>query len=362
MNPSQVARILRGEDEQFQTSTRRFRPGRTPYPLPKAPSSAQLESVPLEEFMLRNDVAALLVIKRGQIVAEHYRLGNDETTKWKSFSIGKAIVSTLVGAALKEGSVGSLEDPVSSYIAELKGTAYEETSIRNLLQMSSGVKYSEDPFDENSELNRIQRCVREQKAGGILDIMRGLERIAPPGSRFSYHTGETHLLGMVVSAATGRTLSDYLAAKIWSSFGMEHDGDWVLESENGQEFGGGSVSMTLRDYGRFALFFLNGGEQVLPPGWKSEATHPRPDSPQVQYGAILPNDPVGYGYLWWCLPARSEQLQHKAPFFGQGIFGQFLYVDPATEVIVVVWSAWPQPHGRRAREVRSFLEAVSSGD
>ncbi len=187
-----------------------------------------------------------------------------------------------------------------------------------------------------------------------------MPRAAPPGTLFNYNTGETHLIGLIVSAATHKNLSDYLSEKIWSRFGMESDGYWTLESQGGVEMAGGSLGMTLRDYGRFGEFILGGGvaggEHILPAGWVAEASQPRSDSPQVAFGKLEPDDPEGYGYQWWVLPHVAP---HVGAFQAEGIFGQFIYINPRSQMVAVVWSAWPQAwNDKNAIETIGFLGGV----
>ena len=344
--PAQQPPSYRNIDKLFATRT--FKRGSKAYPLPAAqpltavPYRIGGKTLGLDDFMRRNRVGGLLVLKDGHIRLERYALGNSETSRWTSFSVGKSIVSTLVGAAVKDGAIASIEDPVVKYLPQLRGSAYEGVTVRNLLQMSSGVKWNEDYTQMGSDIGSMLKCTEDKKPGCITEFMSKLPRAAPPGSVFNYNSGETHLLGLIVSAATHEHLADYLSEKLWSRFGMETDGYWLLESPNGAEMAAGSLSMTLRDYGRFGEFIRTGGaaggEPVLPPGWIAEATQPRTDSPQVGFGKLEPNDPTGYGYLWWVLPHRAP---HSGAFMAEGIFGQYIYINPAAHLVIVQWSAWP---------------------
>jgi CubicO group peptidase (beta-lactamase class C family) len=166
--------------------------------------------------------------------------------------------------------------------------------------------------------------------------MASLPRAAPPGTRFNYSTGETHVVGALLRAAVGRPLADYLSERIWSRLGMESDATWWLESPGGLEVGGSGLSATLRDYGRFGLFMLNGGhaggEQILPEGWVEEAGRPKRIGDQL----------VDYGYLTWPVPASEDPI-HAGAYEAVGIFGQHLYVNPAEQVVIVVWGASSKP-------------------
>ena len=348
-----------------------FGRGATVFPLPKSasplsPIRYQIvgRALGIDSFLVRNHVAGLLILKDGKILDERYRLGNDASTKWISFSVGKSFVSTLVGAAVQDGAITSIEDPLTKYLPALTGSAYEGVTIRQAMQLASGVKYNEDYLDRGADIAKVTQCLNDRVPGCILNVMKGLPRASPAGTVYNYNTGETHLVGLVVQAATGKTLSDYLSEKIWKPFGMESDGYWQLESDGGQEFAGAGVNATLRDYGRFGQFILGGGtaagKPVLPAGWVAEASHPRADSPANGYGKLYPDYPLGYGYFWWSYPKGPVALpNHEGAFEGEGIFGQILYLNPAERMVVVIWSAWPEPDAApRWAESRAFLAGV----
>jgi CubicO group peptidase (beta-lactamase class C family) len=351
-------------------ATRTIKRGPKAYVLPKSDRSlavtyqADGRSLGIGDFMSRNDVTGLLIIKDGKIVIEKYASGNTGTTKWPSWSVAKSVTSTLVGAAIRDGFISSVEDAITKFLPQLKGSAYDGTTIRNLLQMSSGVKFSEDYEDRNSDFSRLMQCYYNQKAGCVLDLVKTIPRDVAPGTKFHYATLDTTVVGDVVMAATHQTLAGYLSDKIWSPFGMENDAIWVLESKNGQEFGGVLIGATLRDYGRFGQFILNGGKaggkQVLPDHWIEEATHPRLDSPQVNYGQLEPDWPDGYGYSWWLYPPgqKSSPNQEEA-FEAEGIFGQYIYINPKEKVVGVFWCTWPESWVvEKGLEVDNFLDAV----
>ena len=363
--PDEQPGSFRNTDKLF--ASRLFKHGSIVFALP--PAAKPLTAVPYEvagkkfgidEFMTRNRVSGLLILDHGHIALERYGLGNTASSRWTSFSVGKSFVSTLVGAAVADGSIHSIEDPITHYLPALKGSAYDGVSVRNMLQMSSGVKWNEDYRQHESDIGKLLACVAAKTPGCIIGFMSKLPRAAAPGTVFNYNTGETHLLGLAVSAATGKHLSDYLSDKIWSRFGMESDGYWSLESTHGAEMAGGSLSMTLRDYGRFGQFILCGGvadgQQVLPKGWLAEASQPRADSPQVGFGKLEPGDPLGYGYQWWVLP---HSPLHVGAFEAEGIFGQFIYINPKRQLVAVVWSAWPEAWiVNNSIETHTFLSAA----
>lgn len=298
----------------------------------------------VDDYMQRNRTAGLLILKGGAVALERYGMGNTETSRWTSWSVAKSVTSTLVGAALKDGHIASLDDPVTRYVTALKGSAYEQNTIRELLRMTSGVRWIETySATGDSDTARLREAYGSGKSGSVMELMRTRPRAAAPGSVFNYSTGESDVLGAVVAAATGTTLSDYFSRKVWAPFGMEADGYWRLDSEGGLELGGSNFSATLRDYGRFGLFFSRegvvNGTAVLPLGWRALASHP--DSPVTNYGALYEGYPLGYGYQWWGFPGKDTTIPAQdRPFTAQGIYGQFIYIDPKEDVVAVVWSAW----------------------
>lgn len=278
------------------------------------------ESFTLEDYMVKNHTSGLLVIKNGELLLERYGMGNDEETLWISFSVSKSVTSMLLGAAIQEGYIESVDDPVSDYLPRLRGSSYDAVRIRDVLQMASGVEWNEDYTDLNSD-------VATYPSDKVIDIQRYLgtkPRVAPPGEVFNYSTAETDLVGAIVRAAVGNNLATYLENKMWKPFGMEFDANWGTHSDEG-ELGGCCMNITLRDYGRIGLFALNegvlpDGTQVLPTGWMAESSTPSRGN-------------SGYGYLWW--------LNNDETYRAQGIFGQGIYVKPESDLVIVVLSAWP---------------------
>src|SRR5262249_13519487 len=204
-----------------------------------------------------------------------YGLGRKPEDRWVSFSVTKAITSTLVGAAIRDGKIKSLDDAVTLYIPELKGSAYDGVSIRQLLTMSSGVKWNEDYTDPNSDVALAGAGTLDTGVNPTVGYMRRLPREKEPGSTFHYNTGETNLVGILVSNAVGKSLSEYLSDKIWKAYGMERDAVWMVDVAN-HERGGCCLAMTLGDYARFGQFILEGGKAsgraVVPEGGVRQAT------------------------------------------------------------------------------------------
>jgi len=281
----------------------------------------------LSAFMASEKTAGILVLQDGRVRLESYGLGYGPNGRWTSFSVAKSVTSTLVGAAVKDGAIKSLDDAVTRYIPGLRGSAYDQVSVRQLLTMTSGVKWNEDYTDPNSDVALLFSTPADPGLDSTVSYMRKLPRESAPGAKWVYKTGETNLIGVLVTSATGKSLSSYLSEKIWKPYGMEQDALWMID-ERGQEAGGCCLSMTLRDYGRVGEFLRTGGigsaGAVLPKGWIAEATR--------QQAAT--DDRFGYGYQWWTEPGGV--------FNGLGIFGQRLHVDPARKLVVVVSSAWPE--------------------
>jgi CubicO group peptidase (beta-lactamase class C family) len=316
------------------------------------------------DHMARRRTAGLLILKDGEIALERYGMGNRPESLWTSFAIATSLTSTLVGAALHDGAIVSLDDPCDFYLPQLIGSAYEGVTIRNLLRMCSGVAWREDA-DANgrSETVRLGRAMVSERPGAILDLMCKLPTAHPQGAVFNYSTGESCLLGAVVAAATGRPLADYCAETIWGPAGMEADGHWQLECEDGLELGGLGVSACLRDVGRFGQLVLEDGEafsgrRVLPPGWRDLAG--QPDSAATAFGLLMPGSPAGYGYQWWSLPgAPYAGGLHAGAFLALGAYGQRIYVNPTERLVAVIQSAWRQPQDSDAElETVMMLRAV----
>ena len=338
--------------------TRKVSRGKNVYPLPVSPTPlTDIEFTTgnrkhdLAEFLSLNRVAGLLVIKDGRIVLEDYELGNTEKSRWVSWSMVKSICSTLVGAALQDGSIASLDDPLTKYMPELAGGAYGKATVRNVLQMSSGVKWDETYTDPKSDRRHMLDLQIAQKPGEIVKFLATLPKAGEPGTVWNYSTGETHMIGALVRAAVKRPLADYLSEKIWSRFGMQDDATWWLESPDGLEVGGSGFSATLRDYGRFGQFVLNGGkigtEAIVPEGWFQEA------GTSKSIGGKL----VDYGYMWWTYGPSAAPV-HQGAFRATGIFGQALYINPREHVVIAMWSARPKPSGAAALNENDFFAGV----
>lgn len=354
--PDIQVNTFRNIDRLF--STRVVKRGSNVYSLPRSANpltsltfSSENKVYDLYDYISLNRISGIVAIKDGEIVYEKYQLGNSERSRWMSMSVVKSMTAILVGAAIHDGYIESIDDPVTDYVSELVGSAYEGVSVRNLLQMASGVRWNETYTDPESDRRRLLEAQIAQEPGGMLRVMSKLPRAAEPGSRWNYSTGETQVVAALVSAATKRPLADYLSEKIWAKFGMEADANWWLESPGGLEVGGSGLSATLRDYARFGLFLLNGGvaggENILPDGWIEDASSPK----------LVDGTHVNYGYMLWPIPDSAGTIHEKA-YEARGIFGQQIYVNPAENVVIAIWSARPKPLGKTSVPDRDFYAAL----
>jgi CubicO group peptidase (beta-lactamase class C family) len=303
-----------------------IRAGGRPRPLPEGPP-LPVESAKIDQFMESQNAAALIVLQDGRIRLERYARGFGPEQRWTSFSVAKSLTSTLVGAALRDRHIGSLDDPVTRYVPELAGSAYDGVTVRHVLTMSSGVRWNEDYADPNSDVARMFAEPPPQGMDVTVAYLRRLPRAAEPGTRWNYNTAETNLIGVILSRAVGRPLARYASEKIWRPYGMEAEAYWQLD-EGGREIAGCCMSARARDYARIGQFILDGGRaggrQVLPDGWVAEATR--------AHHTISPRGD-GYGYQWWTL---------ERGFIARGIFGQSIRIDPERRLVMVTLGAWPR--------------------
>jgi CubicO group peptidase (beta-lactamase class C family) len=296
-----------------------------PRALPKgAPLADEIEAE-LKALMAETNAAGIMVLHDGKVRYEAYGLGLGAEDRWTSFSVAKSFTSTLLGAALKDGAVASLDDPVTQYVPGLAGSVYEGVSVRQLATMTSGVKWNEDYTDPNSDVAQMNRFVVEYGAEAIVAQMKALPREAAPGPKWVYKTGETNLIGVLVENAVGKPLAEYAKAKIIDPAGFEGGLFWMVDPRGGN-IGGCCLSIRLADYARMGQFALEGGAGVVPEGWFAEA-----GKAQVDFGPGAPG--FGYGYQWWADPMGS--------YGAQGIFGQAITLVPDKRLVVAVVSNWP---------------------
>lgn len=272
-------------------------------------------------------VTSLLVMQDGQIRFEEYFLGTTREDRRISWSMAKSYLSALFGILLNEGAIGSLDDPVVQYAPKLKGSAYETATIRNILNMASGVTFDEDYLDPSSDINRMGRVIA---LGGELDDFAASlkDSFASPGETWQYVSIDTHVLGMVIRGATNRSVAGLLDEKILQPLGLERDGYYITDGA-GVAFVLGGLNFTTRDYARFGQMILQGGvgngHQLVPADWINESTWPS-----------APTEPgkIGYGYQWW-IPVGA----HEGEFLARGVYGQYMYFDQPRGVLIVTTGA-----------------------
>ncbi|MFE4536585.1 serine hydrolase domain-containing protein [Streptomyces scopuliridis] len=315
----------------------------------------------VEALLTETDTAALLVLKDGEIRFEGYWLTGGPEVPWLSMSVAKSFVSALVGIALDEGHIPSIDTPVSDIIPVDSGSAYDGVSVRDVLHMSSGARWNEDYSDPNSEVHRLGRAL---SPGGSIDaFVASMEREHEPGTISHYNSADTQVLGALVSRATGRTLADYMTEKLVEPLGMTSPGHWLIDS-SGTELSFNGLNLTARDYARLGeLYRADGvvnGVRVLPEKWVRDSVTVA--APHLEAGRVLvAGHPVGvgYGYQWW-IPEGD-----RGEFMAIGVYNQFVYVDPAASTTIVKLSAnrryGTSPGESVSREMQTieFLRALA---
>lgn len=275
----------------------------------------------IRQTMAETGAAGVMVYQDGGVRLEEYGLDFGPEQRWTSFSVAKSFTSTLLGAAVADGFIASLDDPVTQYVPELAGSAYEGVTVRQVATMTSGVAWNEDYTDPNSDVAQMNRFVVEFGPDAIVAQLRGLEREAEPGEKWVYKTGETNLLGLLVENAVGLPLAVYAQEKIVEPAGFENGLFWMVDPRGGN-IGGCCLSLSLADYTRMGVFVLEGGEGVVPEGWFAEAGDSLVDFDRAGFG---------YGYQWWTYPGS---------FGAQGIFGQSITIVPSEGLVVSIVSNW----------------------
>ena len=304
----------------------------TPKPLPQGePLKLPID---LDAYMASQRSAAIVVLQGGKLRIERYGLDFDKDGRWTSFSVAKSFTSTLVGAVLRDGFIKSMDDKVSDYIPDMKGSAYDDVSVRQLLTMTSGVRWNEDYGDPKSDVAQFNNHKPEAGVDALVSYMRKLPREAPAGTRWHYSTGETNLVGILVNQATKKPLADYLYEKVWNPAGMEQQATWLL-SKTGNEISGCCLQAATRDFARFGQFILDGakagGQSIVPDGWLAEAT-----SGQASTG----QPGRAYGYQWWTYDTGA--------FAARGIFGQGIFIDPKRQLVIASNANWSAGASDRA--------------
>lgn len=300
----------------------------------------------LDDYIENQNVAGLIVLHDGKIRMERYERDHEQTNLWPSLSVAKSVTSTLLGCAIKDGFINSVDDFVVDYLPDLKESAFDSVKIKHLLTMTSGVRWNEKYDDPDSDIARFSNDTTNDNMKAIVSYMRRLPKLAEPGEKFNYSTGETHLLGALISSATKQSLSQYLASKIWTPYGMEATATWRLDRAD-QEMAGCCLQMRLRDFARFGQFAMeNGvinGKSIVPDGWFKEASK--------IHVSLWPGG--GYGYGWWIFNSYSYQAM--------GIHGQLIYVDTSRKLVIAINSEWPEADSNeRQFALIKFINSITA--
>ena len=344
-------------DKMFASRT--VAAGDTVWELPYAPISLEGDyeigdrTLSLDEALEATSANALVVIKDGNIVFETYRNGSDENTRFLTFSVAKSYVSTLIGLAVADGHIASLDDKVTDYLPEMEGTGYDGPTIRDLLRMRSGVEWLEVyEFGSDTQLTQVHDNSLVAYRYRWCDYAAN-ESVAgdnEPDAVFNYATLDTSVLGCILERAVGTTGSEYMSERLWKPAGMETDAYWIMDGPDsvGREFYGAGLNATARDHARFGLMFLNGGmangQQVVPAEWVAEAT-----VPDDGYEPFAPGAPFGYQYQWWTYPDSDA-------YAALGLHHQYIHIDPANNMVIVKVSHTAEPVGRDEENMQLFQQ------
>lgn len=315
--------------------------------------------IDVEEFLSRTGTSALLIINDGKISYENYWLTGGKDVKWMSMSVSKSFISALVGIAIEQGYIDSVNNSITEYVPQLKNSAYEGIQIKDVLQMSSGARWNEDYSDPDSD---VMRSAKIFATGGSLDdFSASLTNELKPGTFNRYNSTDTQVLGMLLREATGISVTKYMQEVLWNPMGAESNAYWLIDSEN-MEMVYAGLNATARDYAKLGeLFRLKGkfnGKQIVPSSWVTSST--TPDAPHLMPGENPLSDfPMGYGYQWW-IPDDSDD------FAAIGVYNQFIYVSPENNTVVVklsanrIYGTSDEISTLSEEETVSFLKAVTS--
>ncbi len=293
------------------------------------------ETKAIADFLVESDTAALLVLQHGEVRHEYYGLTGGREVQWISWSVAKSFISALIGIAVDDGLIGSVDDPVTTYVPTLAGTAYDGVRIEDVLQMSSGARWIEDYSDPSSDIHRLGAVTTGEIT--LDEFMTGMVREFEPGTLCRYNSADTQALGMVLIGATGRSIADYMYEKLVVPLGMESSSHWLTDTA-GVEWAYGGLTVTARDFAKIGELYRRGGDwhgtQVVPAEWVQRSLVF--DKPHLEPGQTVIGDevlPTGYGYQWWLYPGD------RGDFSAIGIYNQHVYVDPPTGAVIVKLSA-----------------------
>ena len=305
------------------------------------------EELDLKEGLSHFHTDGLIILHDGKMLFEDYWNGNTKDSKHISFSVAKSYLSALFGIAIDEGLIDSIDDNVTKYLEDFAGTGYEDVKIKNLLQMSSGIEFNEDYADPNSDINKFSRA--SAKGQSFRDFAKSLKNGREQGTYNHYVSLDTQVLAMILESVTDMPVREYLYKRIWNIIGTESDAYYITDS-TGADMALGGLNATLRDYAKFGQLYLNRGswlgEQIVPQSWVIDST--TPDAPHLMPNAgDLSSNEWGYGYQWW-IPGNP-----LTDYTAHGIFNQFIYVDPISNVVIAKTSS-----NHRFRSEREYSKAA----
>lgn len=320
---------------------------RTKAPFPVLSYSNNGKKSDITDYIKNQSVTDLLILKNGEIVYEFYGKGNSRKTLWTSRSVAKSIVSVLMGMAVQDGVIESVDDPIVRYLPELEGSAWEKVTLHQLMQHTSGIAWNEDYTDPESDFAVMTQCeAGSQPFECVLELVKTRPAENAPGEVFSYNTGGAWLVGALLERVTGMSIAQYLEKKLWQTYPMEYDGVWQSLVKGTVSMGGHGFNATLRDWGRVGLFVQNNGvlpngERLLPENWIELST-----TWSKAQDSVTDVTPEGqYGYQWWNLAIDSEANYEPktAPhsdetFWGLGIYGQYMGINQKEKIVLIQWS------------------------
>jgi CubicO group peptidase (beta-lactamase class C family) len=310
----------------------------------------------IDDYLGRNPTTGLLIARDDTILYEHYQYARTDRDRFLSQSMAKTITAMLIGIAVSENKIRSIDDPVLAYVPALANTEYGKTPLRDLLHMSSGVAFREN-YDGQDDIARLSRDL----FGGagkdpVASVAQFNTRIAPPGTTWHYASAETEILGLVLRAVTGEPVANYLHDRLWQAIGTEADASWSMDG-TGQEITFCCFNATLRDYARLGRLLAHDGawegRQLIPRQWLLDATTVQPADTYLAPGKATPY--FGYGYQVWILPGERRS------FALLGIRGQMILIDPASKLVMVHTAVRGKPAepGALAEPIALWLGVVA---
>jgi CubicO group peptidase (beta-lactamase class C family) len=308
----------------------------------------------LDQYLEQADVLGFIVLKDNQIVYEKYLHDATADDRFVSMSVGKSVLSVLFGTAVDEGKIKSVDDPVINYLPYLKDGAYKDCTIKNLLQMASGIDFNEDYLDDKAPIHRV---IFDLIKGGepFHEVAKTIGSERKPGIAFHYQSVNSQILSLILEKATGTPLNKYAEEKLWKKIGTQGDAFFYESKDQPEICAFGCFNATLRDYARFGLMAMHsgelGGSRVVSEKWMHDSlTPPSFNAPSIDEKTGRPR--TGYGYQWWLFPGDDHAFQ------AVGIYGQNIYVNPAKHIIIAQFSALPKPSGGGNRSIGRPHDAI----